>query len=56
MYVKYESMILTHFRPMLGLCKNQVVGVTGGRVMFYVNDLHRYLKCRSSTGVFQTFS
>ena len=35
---------LTHFRPMFHWCRNQVV-----------DDLHLYLKCHSSTGVFQTF-
>ena len=42
---RFKSIWLTHFRPMFHLCRNQVVGF----------DLHLYLKCHSSTSVFQTF-
>ena len=38
------SFCLTFFRPMFHLCRNQAI------------DLHLYLKCHSSTRVFQTFA
>ena len=52
------KVVLTYFQPMFDFCINQVVD------FYYQNvwktsveeyDLHLYLKCHSSAGVFQTF-
>ena len=59
--LKTIPVVLTHFRPMFHLCRNQKVGFYQENVWktpvdeWHFKDLRLYLKCHSSTGVFQTF-